>query len=258
MSLGRIVGALAVGALLALGSTGVASAAPAPAPVALGSAGAFAVLAGTTVTSAETVAGASTVNGDLGVSPGTSVTGFPPATLNGALHAGDGPAASAHTDLATAYTDASERSSATPITADIGGTTLDPGVYQAAAASIAITGTLTLDAQGDPNAVFILQAGSTLITAAKSQVILANGAQACNVFWSVGSSANARGLLAADRHDPGHDLDHGRRRRRRRRANAGPRRCCHTRQPGHRYRPAVHRPAVEHRAGDRAVHRQAG
>jgi hypothetical protein len=187
MSLGRIVGALAVGALLSLGSTGVASAAPAP--VALGTAGAFAVLAGATVTSAETVAGASTVNGDLGVSPGTAVTGFPPATLNGTLHAGDVPAAGAHTDLATAYAYAAARSPATTIPADLGGTTLDPGVYQAAAASIAITGTVTLDAQGDPKAVFILQAGSTLITAAKSQVILANGAQACNVFWSVGSSA---------------------------------------------------------------------
>jgi hypothetical protein len=198
MSLGRIVGALAVGALLSLGSTGVASAAPAP--VALGTAGAFAVLAGTTVTSAETVAGASTVNGDLGVSPGTAVTGFPPATLNGTLHAGDVPAAGAHTDLATAYAYAAARSPATTIPADLGGTTLDPGVYQAAAASIAITGTVTLDAQGDPKAVFILQAGSTLITAAKSQVILANGAQACNVFWSVGSSATQAGCRGPSTH----------------------------------------------------------
>lgn len=110
------------------------------------------------------------------MTPGTAVTGFPPATLNGTLHAGDSPAAGAYTDLATASTDASGRSSATTIPADLGGTTLDPGVYQAAAESIAITGTLTLDAQGDPNAVFILRAGSTLITAAKSQVILANGA----------------------------------------------------------------------------------
>ena len=116
------------------------------------------------------------------------MTGFPPATLNGTLHAGDSPAAGAHTDLATPYTDASERSSATPITADLGGTTLTPGVYQAAA-SIAITGTLTLDAQGDPNAVFILQAGSTLGTAAATHVNLTGAAQACNVFWSVGSSA---------------------------------------------------------------------
>jgi ice-binding like protein/putative surface cell wall-binding protein len=181
----RAVGAAAVGWLVALASVaGAASAGASPLPVALGAAGSFAVLGASTVTST----GASALTGDLGVSPGTAVTGFPPGTLVGSLHAGDGPAAQAHTDLATAYQDAAGRSAAAPEAGPLDGLTLGPGVY-AAGASLSLTGTLTLNAGGDPNAVFILQAGSTLITAANSQVDLAGGAQACNVFWQVGSSA---------------------------------------------------------------------
>jgi hypothetical protein len=161
-----------------------AGAQAAPASVSLGAAAAFGVLGGSTVTSA----GVSTVTGDLGVSPGTAVTGFPPGALNGTLHAGDAVATQAHADLATAYADAAGQTPDGPITGDLGGVTLTPGVY-AAGAALTLAGTLTLDAQGDPDAVFILQAGSTLGTGANSQVNLVGGAQACNVFWQVGSSA---------------------------------------------------------------------
>jgi hypothetical protein len=159
-------------------------AADASAPVALGAAAGFAVLGGSTATSA----GVSTLDGDLGVSPGTAATGFPPGHLNGTLHAGDAAATQAHADLASAYADAARRGPAAPIDGDLGGLTLTPGVY-AAGAALTLAGTLTLDAQGDPSAVFILQAGSTLGTAASSHVNLTGGAQACNVFWQVGTSA---------------------------------------------------------------------
>jgi hypothetical protein len=185
MSFPGIVGPAAVVCLVALGSfAGDARAALGPAPVSLVAVGAFAVIGASTVTSA----GVSKVTGDLGVSPVTAVTGFPDGVISGGtLHAGDAAAAQAHADLAAAYTDAVGRAPAVPILGDLGGVTLTPGVY--AGASLALTGTLTLDAHGNPSAVFILQAGSTLITAAGSQVALAGGAQACNVFWQVGSSA---------------------------------------------------------------------
>jgi len=183
VSLRNFAGVVAAGCLIGLGPL-AAGASASPAPVGLGTAAGFAVLGGATVTSA----GVSTLNGDLGVSPGTAATGFPPGKINGTLHAGDDVAAQAHADLATAYADAASRSPAIPITGDLGGLSLTPGVY-AAGAALTLAGTLTLDAQGDPNAVFILQAGSTLGTGAGSQVTLAGGAQACNVFWQVGSSA---------------------------------------------------------------------
>jgi hypothetical protein len=171
-------------ALVALAWLACAAApAGAAAPVGLGGAGGFAVLAGTTVTSA----GVSTLTGDLGVSPGTAIPGFGPGTVSGTIHAGDDVAAQAHADLATAYGVAVARSPATPAGV-LDGLTLDPGVY-ASGAALALAGTLTLDAGGDPSAVFILQAGSTLTTTANSHVVLADGAQACNVFWQVGSSA---------------------------------------------------------------------
>jgi hypothetical protein len=157
----------------------------APPPVALGAAGPFAVFAATTVTNT----GASTVNGDLGVSPGTAMTGFgSPAVVNGTMHAGDGPAAAAHTNLVTAYADAAGRAPSPDAIGALGGVTLTPGVY-ASGSTLTLAGTLTLDAEGDPDAVFILQAGSTLGTGANSDVALVGGAQACNVFWQVGSSA---------------------------------------------------------------------
>ena len=184
MSFRRVVGAVAVGWLVALGSL-ASDAQAAPAPVALGAADAFAVIGSSTVTNT----GLSTVNGDLGVSPGTAVTGFPPGTISGTLHAGADPIADhAHADLATAYADAAGRTPTGSIPAELGGLTLTPGVYAYGTLALA-AGTLTLDAQGNPAAVFILQAGSTLVTGAETHVTLAGGAQACNVFWQIGSSA---------------------------------------------------------------------
>ncbi len=171
---------LALLATLALTATAQA----AQPPVTLGTAGSFAVLAGTTVTNT----GLSDITGDLGVSPGTALTGFSPDMVLGTLHAADPVARQAQADLTSAYQDAAGRTPATGVSADLGGQTLTPGVYRSASA-LGLTGTLTLDALGDPNAVFMFQAGSTLITAPGSVVNLIGGAQACNVFWQVGSSA---------------------------------------------------------------------
>jgi len=160
------------------------SAGAAQPPVGLGTAGSFAVLAGSTATNT----GPSVVNGDLGVSPGTAVTGFPPGTVNGTIHAADAVAAQAQADTTTAYDDAAGRTPAASVSGDLGGSTLTPGVYKSSS-SLGLTGDVTLDAQGDPSAVFIFQVGSALTTASGSGVVLVNGADACNVFWQIGSSA---------------------------------------------------------------------
>jgi Ice-binding-like len=132
--------------------------------------------------------GPSTVNGELGVSPGTAVTGFPPGTVNAAVHAADATAAQAQSDLTTAYNDAAGRIPALTVAGDLGGLMLTSGVYKSGS-SLGLTGELTLDAQGNPNAVFVFKAGSTLTTASASSIVLINGAQACNVYWQIGSSA---------------------------------------------------------------------
>jgi serine protease AprX len=150
----------------------------------LGTAESFAVLAGTTVTNT----GPSTIRGNLGLSPGTAVTGFGPGVVDGTQYTADAVALKAQADLTNAYDDAATRTPARPAPAELGGLTLTPGVYDNAS-SLGLTGRLTLDAQGDPDAVFVLRAGSTLTTASASAVDLVNGAQACNVFWKVGSSA---------------------------------------------------------------------
>ncbi len=152
--------------------------------VPLGTAASFAVLAGQSVTNT----GPSTITGDVGVSPGTSVTGFPPGTVNGVIHSADAVALQAQTDLTVAYNNAAGQASDASVSGDLGGRTLNPGVYTASS-SIGLTGTLTLDAHGDPNAVWIFQVGSTLTTASASKVLLVNGAAPCNVFWKIGSSA---------------------------------------------------------------------
>jgi hypothetical protein len=146
--------------------------------------GRFAVLGGQSVTNT----GLSSVTGDLGVSPGVSVTGFPPGQVNGTIHTSDAAAVQAHADLVATYDNAVGRIPDAGISGDLGDLTLTPGVYNAAS-SIALTGTLTLDAQGDRNAEWIFQIGSTLTTATASRVLLANGATARNVIWQVGSSA---------------------------------------------------------------------
>ena len=184
MTGGLVAVVLALGGIAGLPQ--VAEAAPVP-TVNLGRAAPFAVLAGTTVTSA----GVSTIGGDIGVSPGTAITGFGPGTLTGSKEGGNPTAAAAQTDLATAYADVAGRTATTTVAAlgEAGpGQTLGPGVY-AHGSGLELAGTLNLNAGGDPDAVFIFQAGSTLGTAAGSTVNLQNGAQACNVFWQVGSSA---------------------------------------------------------------------
>jgi Ice-binding-like len=155
----------------------------AQAPVALGSAATFGVLAATAVTTIPTT----TVNGDLGVSPGNTVTGSP--IVNGTMHLGDPIAAQAQLDLTTAYNDAAGRPGGAAASGNLGGLTLFPGLYTSATSMEISSGDLTLDAQGDPNAVWIFQMGTTFITTVGRQVILIGGAQAANIFWQVGSSA---------------------------------------------------------------------
>ncbi|WP_393086593.1 ice-binding family protein [Streptomyces sp. LN704] len=146
--------------------------------------GRLAVLGGQSVTNT----GLTHVIGDLGVSPGVSITGFPPGLVNGTLHTADPDAVEAHADLAATYDDAAGRIPDAGISGDLGGLTLTPGVYNAIS-SIGLTGALTLDAQGDRNAEWIFQIGSTLTTATASRVLLTNGAAARNVIWQIGSSA---------------------------------------------------------------------
>jgi len=158
----------------------------AQAPVVLGSSSNFAVLAGSTVTNT----GATTVNGDIGLFPGTAVTGFGPGIVNGTINAGDPVAEQAQIDLTIAYNDAAGRSvDAVIVAGNLGGLTLTSGLYKSTSSLEISSGDLTLDALGDANAVFIFQMASTLTTTMGRQVILSGGADASNVFWQVGSSA---------------------------------------------------------------------
>ena len=156
---------------------------------ALGAAASFSVLARTGVTST----GFTTVAGDLGVSPSPSVVGFPPGVVAGSTHMNDGVAAQAQVSFAAAYVDAAGRTPATSLTGDLGGRVLVPGVYHMIAA-MAVTGTLVLDGEGDPNAVFIFQTEAALNTAAGSLISLINGAQASRVFWQVAGAAGTGAL----------------------------------------------------------------
>ena len=148
--------------------------------------GTFEILAGSTVTNT----GATSVTGDLGVSPGTAVTGFPPGILTGTLHAGDPTAAQAQLALTAAYNDAAGRSvGAIGVAGNLGGRTLAPGVYKSTSSLEISSGDLTLDAKGNADAVFIFEMASTLTTTTGRKVILAGGARAANIIWQVGSSA---------------------------------------------------------------------
>ncbi|MCE5190571.1 MAG: ice-binding family protein [Actinomycetia bacterium] len=162
----------------------------------LGSTASFAVLAGETITNT----GPTTINGDVGLFPGTAFTGQASATVNGTVHINDAVAGVAKDDLVTAYDDAAGRTPVTIIPTELGGATLNPGVYASESGTFQITGTLTLDAQGDPDGVFIFKTDSTLITASASNVDLINGARFCRVFWKVGSSAT----LGTNSHFAGH------------------------------------------------------
>jgi hypothetical protein len=129
------------------------------------------------------------ITGDIGTFATTTLSGFENVVLTGVNHAGDGVTQTAKSHLTLAYQDAVGRIPTTYYGAiDLGGLTLLSGVFNGSS-SFAITGALTLDAGGDPDSVWIFQAGSTLITAGNSHVILVNGAQAANIFWQVGSSA---------------------------------------------------------------------
>ncbi|HBP38637.1 MAG TPA: hypothetical protein DD640_07845 [Clostridiales bacterium] len=167
-----------------------AAASAAEAPVNLGSTAGFAVLAGTTITNTGPTTIGGSVGGDIGVSPGTAITGFPPGILSdGIIHSADATALQAQADLVIAYDDAASRALTADLTGqDLGGLTLTTGVYKFSS-SAQLTGTLILDAEGDPEAVFIFQISSTLTTASGSTVSLINGARFCRIFWQVGSSA---------------------------------------------------------------------
>jgi hypothetical protein len=167
-----------------------------PPPSGLGTACGFGILAATPVVSS---VGPTTVNGNIGIFPAASITGFPPGTFTGTEHLGDAVAGTAQNDLTTAYNNALNAgggpSVGAALTADIGGQTKPPGIY-IATTSLGITGDLTLDGSTNPNGVWIFKVGSALTTAAggaaappASRVLLIGGAQAHNVFWVMGASA---------------------------------------------------------------------
>ncbi len=176
--------ALALTCVFAL--LGISTAGAAEAPVGLGTAASFAILAGAGITNT----GATTITGDVGTYATTSETGFGTVVQTGVDHAGDAVTQQAKLDLVTAYNDAAGRGPATAaVPVDLAGELLTPGVYTSP--TFELSGTLTLDAEGDPNAVFVFQAASTLITASNSVVNVINGGPTggCNVYWKVGSSA---------------------------------------------------------------------
>jgi type VI secretion system secreted protein VgrG len=181
-------GLLVVGSLIPLAFAGSVGAAGPPS-VGLGTADAYGVLAGDNIANT----GATTINGSLGLHPGSSVTGAP--TVVGASNVANGAALQAKADLRTAYLDAAGRTGPTLVAAGaLGGRTLAPGLYKddGAPASLGIATGLTLTLDGDASSVWIFQSASTLITETGSRIVLTGGAQACNVFWQVGSSATLK------------------------------------------------------------------
>ncbi|MFI6884578.1 DUF4082 domain-containing protein [Streptosporangium canum] len=153
-------------------------------PINLNSAAPFGVLAQTAVSNTNLTS----VTGDLGVSPGSSIVGFPPGTVSGTIHNNDAAAAQAISDATAAYNNAAGQTPDATLAPQLGGTTQAPGVYNSSTGNFSITGTLNLDAQGNPDAVFIFQA-STLSTANVSNINLLHGAQANNVFWQISNNA---------------------------------------------------------------------
>lgn len=164
---------------------------PGPSPsdsAILRSAAVFAILAGTTITNT----GGTVITGDVGLSPGSSVTGFPPGTIipaTGNPHINDAAAYQAKVDLTTAYLDLAGRAPGASVAGNIGGQTLAPGTYTSSSTLAISSGDLTLNAGGNANAVFIFQVASALTVTSDRQVILAGNAQAKNVYWQVGSAA---------------------------------------------------------------------
>ncbi|WP_420365864.1 ice-binding family protein [Curtobacterium sp. L3-7] len=155
-------------------------------PVGLGTASTYGVLGASAVTNT----GPSVVNGDLGVSPGTSITGFgtaPNGVVNGTVHQTDAAAAQAQRDTTTAYDVAASLTPTRTGITELDGLSLSPGVYSGGALQLADTGALTL--AGSANSVWVFQAASTLTIGSGSRITITGGANACNVFWQVGSSA---------------------------------------------------------------------
>ena len=157
------------------------------ATVSLAGASDFALLAGSEITNT----GETVITGDIGLSPGTSIGGFPPGILNGTQHINDAIANQAKLDIVDAYNNAAARTSAEAVTlsGNIGGLTLTPGLYFSTSSLAISSGDLTFDAMGDANAVFIIKIASTFTTTSGRAVILSGGASASNIFWNVGSSA---------------------------------------------------------------------
>jgi hypothetical protein len=157
----------------------------APVGPSLGTAATYGILAGASVT----CAGApGTINADVGISPGNTLTGFPPCTITGVQHLGDATALTAQNDLTANYNALVALNCTSTIVADLGGTTITPGVY-CGASTVGVTGTVTLDGGGNANALFVIKAGSTLTTGTNANIALTNGTQAKNVWWQVSSSA---------------------------------------------------------------------
>lgn len=155
--------------------------------VALGTNTGIAILAGASISST----GASNITGDMGLSPGTSLGGFPPGILNGTQHINDAIAVQAKLDLTSTYNDLAGRTSTDIVTlsGNIGGLTLTPGLYKSTSFLDLSSGDLTFDAKGNANAVFIIQIASALTVTSGRKVILSGSASAANIFWQVGSSA---------------------------------------------------------------------
>ena len=179
----KTLGTIGLTGLLVLLMAGPALAAQAP--VGLGTDVNFAVLAGSTITNT----GPTTITGNVGLSPKTSVTGFGSVTLHGTQHVADAVALSAKNDLVTAYNNAAGRTPKTVVATELGGHTFTAGVYSTSDGTLQLTGNVILNGEGNASAVFVFQAASSLTTASGSSVTLENGAQACNVTWRIGSSA---------------------------------------------------------------------
>jgi hypothetical protein len=151
-----------------------------PAPVSLADARSYSVVGGSAITSG----GASTVSGDLGLSPLGAITGLPPGAVGGDIHDKDGSAAQVRTNLEAAYVELDARTPHQSVIGNLGGQTFHAGIYHKATA-LGLTGTVTLDAENDPSAIFIFQGDAAFDTAASAHVVLARGAQPGNVYWQI-------------------------------------------------------------------------